>query len=335
MRLRTLILGLTALLTPMAAQAKPIAPKVLVVTLFDGETAPWLKNVKLPTEVKVPGLKKEFPVVHCNADLCVMTTGMGFANAATSVMAVAMSGQFDLTKTYIYTAGIAGIDPNNGTLGSAAWADYVVDAGLFHEIDSREAPKNWKSEIFELGTFEPGKPQKKGWGAGTEVYKLNPALVKTAYEATKNVKLADSKAAQDYRKLYEQKAARAKPAVTICATAAGDTYWHGKIIAEEIAQHVSLITGGKADYCTTQMEDNAVLTALTRAAQAGKVDLSRVADLRTGSDFDRPHKGQAAIDSFKASDLAYPLAQENAYRVGYAFAKHIIANWNTFKNGIK
>jgi purine nucleoside permease len=40
-----------------------------------------------------------------------MTTGMGYANAASSMAALAFGGPFDLTKTYVLIAGIAGVDP--------------------------------------------------------------------------------------------------------------------------------------------------------------------------------------------------------------------------------
>ena len=72
----------------------------------------------------MPGLSKAFPDVRCDAaGLCLMTTAMGFANAATSVSA-ALSDAFDLRHTYFLIAGIAGVDPNDGTLGGAYWARY-------------------------------------------------------------------------------------------------------------------------------------------------------------------------------------------------------------------
>lgn len=50
------------------------------------------------------------------------------------------SGRFDLSKTYLLIAGVAGVDPACGTLGSAHWARYAIDGGLHNEIDAREAP---------------------------------------------------------------------------------------------------------------------------------------------------------------------------------------------------
>lgn len=338
MRLNSVLLASAALTFPFvlaggSASAEVIAPKVMVISMFDAEAKPWHENAKLETIVKVPGLPKAADSVACNADICAMTTTMGFANAASSVMAVAFSEQFDLRKTYFIIAGIAGVDPQNGTLGTAAWADYVVDAGLFHRIDRTEAGEGWPTTIIELGAKEPGA--KAEWSAGSEVYQVNPALVKAAFEASKDVVLADNADAEAYRAAYSQEAAKAKPQVTICTSASADTYWHGKVIAEEIASHVSTLTDGKADYCMSQMEDNATLTALSRAADAGRVDFSRIAVLRTASNFDRQPDTMTAIESLTAKSGGFMPSTQNAYLVGNAFAQAIITDWAKYETGLK
>lgn len=123
------------------APGAPLAVKVLVINLFGLEAVPWIEALKPTEDIALPGLSSDYPVVKCNADaVCQMTTGMGHANAAASVMAVLLSGRFDLRRTYFLIAGIAGIDPAQGTLGSVAWAHYLVDAGIAHEIDAREIP---------------------------------------------------------------------------------------------------------------------------------------------------------------------------------------------------
>ncbi|MTI17514.1 purine nucleoside permease [Rhodobacteraceae bacterium RKSG542] len=332
MNLRSLALCLATLALPVVAQAQPVAPKVMVITMFDGETKPWLTNLDLSNKIEVPGLPASNKDVACNDDLCVATTTMGFANAASTTLALTLSDKFDFSQTYFLIAGIAGIDPNNGTLSAATWADYVVDVGLFHRIDDREAPAEWNSQIIGLGTKGPG--EKATWGAGNEVFKLNPALVKLAYETTKDVELADSDIAKAYRAAYSQDAAKGAPNVMVCSTASTDTYWHGKITAEEVAGHVATLTEGKGDYCTSQMEDNATLTALRRAADAGKLDFERIAVLRTASNFDRQNDNQTAIESLKANSGGFPPAKENAFRVGNKFAQEIIGNWDKYSKGL-
>jgi len=315
------------------ALAEPIAPKVLVVTMFAEETAPWLEGRPADTRVTVAGLSKDFPDVACDAvGLCVMTTSMGYANAATSVSAVIFSGAFDLTRTYFLVAGIAGVDPSDGTLGSALWARYVIDGGLRHEIDPRQIPSGWPNGMFGLGADAPG--QKPTWGAGTEVYHLSDQLVDRALALTTNVELADSPEAAAYRATYAAEAARAAPTIRICDTASMDTYWHGSLIAEGMEEWTKVLTDGAANYCTTQMEDNATLTALRRGADAGLLNFDRVAVLRTASNFDREAPGQTPIASLTARSGGFGPATTNAYRVGSAFADAIIADWTAWSEGV-
>ena len=333
---RTLILAastasLLASAPAFAKEAAPIAPKVMVITMFGDEAQPWLEGEKFTQQIKLPGLNPEYPAVDCTADgLCLMTTAMGFANAASSVAAMALSNKFDLSHTYFLIAGIAGVDPNYGTLGSALWAKYAVDATLNHRIDIREAPEGWPTDFFGFGATKPGEKPK--WGAGTEVFELNGKLADYALATTKNVELLDSDAAKEYRKHYTQEAATDAPKVAICDTASTDTYWHGAKLGEAVGEWSKLLTDGKADYCTSQMEDNATLTALKRAAEAGKLDFSRIALLRTASNFDRQGKDQTAAESLAANSGGFPLATANAYRVGKAYADSIIQNWKAWEN---
>jgi purine nucleoside permease len=91
--------------------------------------------------IAVPRLSPDYPEVFCNSDdVCLITTGMGHANAAASLSVLVYSGKLDLTESYFLVAGIAGIDPGQRTLGTVAWARYLVDYGIAWEIDAREMP---------------------------------------------------------------------------------------------------------------------------------------------------------------------------------------------------
>lgn len=318
---------------PAALAQETLAPKVLVITMFGGEAKPWLEGRKLDTKVEVPGLSKEYPEVACDAaGLCVMTTAMGFANAASSVSAVLYSGLFNLEQSYILIAGIAGVDPSDGTLGSAHWARFAVDAGLRHAIDPRQIPADWPDGVVALGAKRPG--EKPGWGAGTEIYKLNEQLANKAFALTGSVELADSDEAKAYRAAYKTAPANAAPAVSICDTLSTDTYWHGSIIAKSMGDWVSLLTDGPGNYCTTQMEDNATLTALQRGADAGLLQFDRIALLRTASNFDREPEGVTAADSLSAKSGGFGPAITNAYRVGSAFADAVINDWAKWEKAV-
>lgn len=326
-------LAALAALPSLAMAAEPLAPKVLVITMFDGETKPWIEGRDLSTKVAVPGLSPSAPEVACDAaGLCVMTTTMGFANAASSTAAVALSDAFDLSGTYIVIAGIAGVDPKDGTTGGAYWARYAVDGGLRHDIDPRQVPEGWETGMVALGADAPGEKPK--WSAGTEVFAPNPVLAEKAVALTKDVELADSDTAKAYRAGYDEPAARAAPTVGLCDTVSIDTYWHGSMMGDGIEAWARLMSDGAANYCTTQMEDNATLTALRRAADAGRLDFDRVALLRTASNFDREPHGRTPIESLTAESGGFGPATTNAYRVAGTLADAIIGGWDTWSNGV-
>ncbi len=99
-------------------------------------------------------------------------------NAASSVMALGLDPQFDLTHAYILMNGIAGANPDVASLGSAAWSNYVIgDVGRY--IDPHDAPKEWPYGFFASGASGPGQmpaPRKySGMGDGdVDLYALNP-----------------------------------------------------------------------------------------------------------------------------------------------------------------
>ena len=331
--LLVLLLGLGA---ADASAAEPIAVKVMIVNMFDLEAAPWHAALKLQRAVRVPGLTKDYPVVRCTTSgVCQMTTGMGHANAAASMMAVIYSRLFDLRHTYFLIAGVAGIDPDYGTIGTAAWARYLVDTGLAHEIDAREMPPGWSDGYFGLLTNGPG--QKPQFDYRSEVFHVDEPLLQKALQLSRGAALDDSADVQDYRKFYPRAPANAAPEVTQCDTAAGDTWWSGRRLGEHATQWTRLLTDGHGVYCTTQQEDNATLVALTRGAESGLTDIRRVAVLRSGSDFDRPYPGQSVLDSMlkqRSIDGAIRISTTNLVHAGMPLVQDIVANWSKWQIGV-
>ena len=186
-------MGLACLLVKGAAAA-PVAPrqvKVLIISMFGPEGKTWLDHLGQTQAIAVPGLSPDYPALHCTRDdVCVITTGMGHTIAAASMAALVYSKQFDLRKTYFLVSGIAGIDPAQGTLGSAAWARYLVDFGIQWEIDAREIPGGWKSGYLGINT--KSENEKPPLDYRTEVFQLNEALLQKAYLLSRNVTLSDS-----------------------------------------------------------------------------------------------------------------------------------------------
>ncbi|MES2946194.1 MAG: purine nucleoside permease [Pseudomonadota bacterium] len=325
----------TAASAQTAAAPRPL--KVLIISMFAPEAEPWVKPFKLTESITVPGLSPDYPAIRCNTDdVCSLTAGMGHANAAASTLAITLDPRFDLRKTYFLVAGIAGIDPMQGTIGSATWARWLVDFGIAHEIDAREMPRNWKAGYYGLLAKGPGEKPKLEYR--TEVARLDEALLQKALALTKDAELADSPEAQKYRARYRETAAKAAPSVIQCDTLGGDTWWHGHKLGEHARAWTKLMTDGQGSYCTTQQEDNATRNALERAAEAGKVDLKRLAVLRTASNFDRPYPGQSAHASLLASGNGgtggFGPATQNLQRVGGLLVRDIVKNWSQWQAGV-
>src|SRR6202790_2562448 len=116
---------------------QPIPVKVVVVTMFErgadtgdqpGELQYWVEREKLDRVIPFP---QGYHDLRMNSDgVLAVLTGMGTAKAAARIMSLGMAPLFDLSKAYWLVAGIAGIDPADGSIGSAAWAEWVVDGAI-------------------------------------------------------------------------------------------------------------------------------------------------------------------------------------------------------------
>jgi purine nucleoside permease len=235
----------------------------------------------------------------------------------------------------VIVSGIAGIDPARGTIGSVAWARYVVDMGIAHEIDAREMPRGWQDGYFGILTDGPGKLPKFEYR--TELFQLDEALLQRALALSKTARLEDSDDVRRYRAHYPSAPANAPPQVIQGDTLAGDTWWVGDRLGKHARDWTLLLTHGAGVYCTTQQEDNATLNALTRGAQSGLVDLKRVAVMRSGSDFDRQYPHQSAFEALKAqSSLAgsIRISTDNLALAGMPVVDAIVAGWDQWQHGV-
>src|SRR5579862_60359 len=202
------------------APAQPAIPiKVVVVTMFEagadtgdrpGELQYWVERNHLDKVLPFP---QAYHDLRMNRDgVLAVLTGMGTAKAAGSIMALGLDPRFDLRHAYWIVAGIAGVDPADATLGSAAWAEWVVDGDLGYEIDGREIPADWPTGFVPLGKSVPFEQPRNTADRG-EVYHLNPALVDRAFRLTEHLTLADSEPIQKDRVRYPQLNAQRPPFV--------------------------------------------------------------------------------------------------------------------------
>jgi purine nucleoside permease len=250
-------------------------------------------------------------------------------------MALGLDPRFDLSKAYWVVAGIAGIDPADASLGSAAWAEWIVDGDLGHEIDAREIPPGWKTGMVPLRKSTPYE-QPKEVADTAEVFRLDPSLVEWAYQLTKDVALVESDQMKEERALYPGEVARRPPFVLKGDTLSAGTFWIGAKLTEWANDWVAYHTGGRGRYVTSAMEDTGTLQSLTWLSRAGRVDVRRALVLRCGSDHDVPPPGRSAAEALARTKIgqyaAYLPALESAYRVGNVVVDRLVANWATYRD---
>ncbi len=340
-----------ALLLPLGAHsdsatpesAGPIPVKVVVVTMFEiGEdTGDQAAEFQLWNERRNLDRVYDFPAFHdlhfdSENGVLVMVTGIGTARSTGSVMMLGMDPRFDLSKAYWLVAGISGVDPADASIGSAAWAEWLVDGDLAHEIDPREMPDDWKYGYIARYTeepFDPNVPEPSG-----EMFRTNPDLTEWAYQLTKDMELPDFESLDETRDLYvNHPNAQRPPFVLKGDHLAAMTFWHGEILNNWANDWVSYWSGGEGNFVTSAMEDTGTMQALEWLTKAGRADRDRMMVLRTASNYTMPPPGVDAATNLLAENEGYAgldASLESAYLVGTKVVDTIVENWDTFKDRI-
>ena len=340
-----LLLATTCALAP--AQTQPIEIKVVVINMFEqgadtgdvpGEYQFWVEREHLATVLPFPAGYHDLRLNPQTGVLGVLT-GVGTARTAATIMALGLDPRFDLTHAYFLVAGIAGIDPEVGSLGSAVWSDYIVDGDLAHEIDAREIPASWKTGYVPLGKSTPyEQPRAARFGDDGNVYQLNSNLVSWAFNLTKDTPLPDNPQIAERRMAFAGTAAHRPPFVLRGDNLSAATFWHGKLMNQWARDWVKYQTDGKATYAVCGMEDTGTMQSLTWLAKAHKLDINRVLVLRTASNYDQQRTGLTAAESLAETKVtkysAYIPALEAAYRVGHVVVDNLVANWPQTRNHI-
>ncbi|HVA94496.1 MAG TPA: purine nucleoside permease [Candidatus Dormibacteraeota bacterium] len=337
---------LVCLASPLPAQTgvstpvppTPIRVKVVVVTMFEqgadtgdapGEYQLWVEREHLDRIFPLPA---GYHHVRMNKDgVLGLLTGVATAKAAASVMALGLDPRFDLTKAYWLVAGIGGGDPADVSLGSAVWANDVLDGDLAYEIDAREIPPDWPTGYVPLRKTKPYEEPVKSPLEG-ELYTLNQGLVSWAFQLTRNIPLGDSQGLRESRaRFIGFPNAMKPPFVTRGDTMSSGTFWHGTLMDRWANDWTRYYTGGQGNYMISAMEDSGTMQALTFLNHAGRVDLKRVLVLRTVSNFDRQAPGTTAAESLKSLfNRKYSgiiPALDAAERVGDVVVRNIVEHW--------
>jgi purine nucleoside permease len=323
------------------AATQPIPVKVVVVAMFEvgedtgdkpGELQYWVERDHLDRVFPLPA--GYHPVrMNSEGEMAVLT-GPGTAHAAATIMALGLDPRFDLTHAYWIIAGIAGGSPDRISLGSAAWARWVVDGDLAYEIDPREAPADWTTGYMPLRKTRPF--EQPATPVDGQVYNLNIGLTEWAFNLTRATPLDDPEALKQVRAQFDGAAAQRPPFVAIGDEISSSTFWHGKLSDAWATEWVSYFTGGKGQFFTTAMEDTGSLQSLGFLARAGRVDFQRVLVLRTVSNFDRQPRGMTAAESLASQRIgtysAYVPALEAAYKVGHVVVNELLTHWSKYSD---
>jgi len=321
----------------LGAAGKPMAVKVVVVTTFEigadagdkpGEFQYWVEREKLDQKIIVPGVTH--PVLTNGKGVLGVVSGTT-VRSANQIMALVLDPRFDFSKTYWLVNGIAGVDPADASLGSAAWARFVIDGDIAYEIDSREAAKDWPYAIIPIGAKKPNEiPKNEGWEPETMIYELNPALLARAFALTKDVALVDTSEMQAYRATYEGFPNAMKPPFVLIGDSFGSCrYWHGAAMTLWANDWTKLWTKDAGNFVMSNMEDQGIATALTLLTKMGKADFQRVLFLRTGSNYCMPAPKQGVVQSMQTEYAGMVPSIESAYRVGSVVVHDILAKWET------
>lgn len=336
--MRLWVAAVLALMAGVAgAQAKPWPVRAVVVATFEvgkdtgdfpGEFQFWVEREHLDEVIEFPGGTHP---LRTNKDHTIigMLSGTTLVNATASMMALGMDPRFDLTHAYFLINGIAGVDPQAGSIGSAAWAKYVV-GDVAREIDPREAPKDWPYGIFPVKAQRPNPATLPNvdWFK-SNAYPLNAGLADWAYGMTKDLNLGDDPVVSKFRADFVgYPEAQRPPFVMIGDSFASDYYWHGKIMTGYAEDWVKLYTQGKGRFAMTNMEDSGFLEAIGRLAAMKRVDAKRVMVLRTGSNYSMQRPGHEAVESVTAPYIGTKLALESAYLCGSTVLHHLLTHWD-------
>jgi purine nucleoside permease len=338
---------------PVVPSVTPIAVKVIVVANFEpgedtgdapGEFQLWAEREKLTKKIPIKGALRPlernaaglYGIVWGSAD-----TMMGWVNE--QLMSLLVDPRFDFRKTYWLFTGISGVDPGAASVGSAAWARWVVQGDTLREFDDREVPHGWPYGLFAIGASAPNKLP-----TGTESYsgftntgklamsmKLNQGLAQWAFDLTKDIHIPDSRDLQKDRAAWIGYPNAQKPPFVLMGETLGTLrYWHGPGRTQWARDWVKLWTGGTGKFVMSNMESQSLAGVMAIAAKQGLVDVSRILVLRTASNPTMPPPGVSAVESVANEGAGQAVAFEANYLVGAPVVHELLKNWARYEDSV-
>ncbi|AFC86490.1 purine-nucleoside phosphorylase [Frateuria aurantia] len=322
---------------PTASVQKPWPIKVVIVTTFElgadtgdrpGEFQPWVEHEHLDQVLPFPGGVHSLRS-NASHDVLGVVSGMTLVNAGASLMALGLDPRFDLSHAYWIINGIAGVDPEDASIGSVAWARYAIN-DVSRMIDPREAPATWSTGFFAEGTAGPGKLPAQP--PVPDCYPLNASLSRWAFGISRErAKLPDTEGMAVIRQAWKgYPNAQRPPFVLQGDSFASDYFWHGQLMNRFANDWVKLWTGGHGQFVMTEMEDSGMMEALNRLQAMHRVDLGRVMIARAASNYSMPPPGVTPLASI-TMEHSDPATFEAAWAAASPVLHELLQHWGRYR----
>lgn len=326
---------LDALTPAISAVPKTQPVRMVVVANFEngaesgdkpGEYQFWVEREHLEEKLVVRGATG--PVRRNKAGL--------YGLLLENLQAFLLDPRFDFSHTYWLFTGISGVDPQVASVGSAAWARWVVNGDELREIDDREIPSSWPYGLFAIGALAPNTlpSDPNSFGSVESVdelsmaYPLNQDLARWAFQMTRDVPIPDTPALARERALWVgYPNAQRPPFVLMGETLGSVRYWHGPRRTQWARDWVKLWTKGQGVFAMTNMESQKAARLMRDFSKLKFLDQRRVMVLRTASNPSGPPPGVDPLASIGDEEPGQVAAFEANYRVGAPVVHEILGHW--------
>lgn len=319
-------------LPTIATPGATVSPKIVIIA--NEFEFGYLEAYNFTTRYTGPMFEMVFA---CTADgtICKLACGQELVSASQITSLLLIPG-VNLTKSYIIVTGTGGVNPKYGTAGGVAISTFGVQWEWGDMFLGADLPANFSGQYFS--SYAQLAPDKYPVTVGTEVYKLNDALVDRFYKVGRMVPYEDvPPLLQSLRTTYEYDAAKEPPFLARCDTVSAQVYWHGSVAGENVEYYSNIITTGQARPCNTNEDDQGRLLGLFLGAVHGKVDFGRVSMIKAFSNFDRPPPQLTAYQSrFFVGEAATEPGLRNSWKTVVAVVDDVLKHWEPiYERGIK
>ena len=329
------------------SKEKKECPKIIIVSGWEngadigdapGEYQFWVERLRLNKRVPISGISTQ--VLRRNKD---GVYGIVLKDGVIDLSALALDKHFDLHRTYWIFTGISGVNPNVASVGSVAWARWVVDGDALREIDDREIPKGWSYGLYAIGAEKPNtlpdNPNHYGSITDaqqlTKAYPLNQGLERWAYMISRNTALRDDPILMERRAKWTKYPNAQKPPMILEGETLGALrYWHGVQRNQWAEDWVHLWTRNQGVFVMTNEESQTNQIEMRLLSRLGYIDADRIMVLRSGSNFTMPSPGTSLIQSMGDEGPGQVAAFDNNERAGAPVVAELIRHWSHYRSHI-